>query len=272
MTDASNVENSENRKNSLKSSADAANTDAKSQSASKSEKTWSFENMRSLAFLLLLVFAIRWSIASPYHVPTPSMEPTIKVGDRLLAFKLAYNFKFPFTDWVVASWGTPKRGDIIVFKFPNDPDIDYVKRVVAVGGDDVAVIDNVLYINGQPQPLTDFNSDRSILKDIVDDESSKNLFRENLSGAEHWVLQNKPSAFRSSGSFPASGTSHRVPEGFVFVIGDNRDSSSDSRVWGNVPLDYVRGKALFVIWSIFSPREGGWWKIRFDRFGHSLNS
>lgn len=242
-----------------------------SRTTKDSNNAWSFENLRSLAILFLAVFAIRWSIASPYHVPTASMEPTIKVGDRLLAWKLAYNFKFPFTDWVVASWGTPKRGDIIVFKFPNDPDIDYVKRVVAVGGDQVAVIDNVLYVNGKAQQLTDLNDDRAILSDIEDDKDIKLLFRENLEGLAHWVMHNKPTTYRPVSNYPANGEAHVVPDGFVFVVGDNRDSSSDSRIWGDVPLDYVRGKAMFVIWSVFSPRDGGWWKIRFNRFGYSLN-
>lgn len=237
----------------------------------KNESIFSFEGMRSLAVLLLAVFAIRWSIASPYHVPTASMEPTIKVGDRLLAWKLAYNFKFPFTDWVVADWGSPKRGDIIVFKFPNDPEIDYVKRVVAVGGDEVAMVDNVLYINGTAQQLTDHNADRRILDDIEDDKTIKTLFRENLAGHDHWVIQNQPTSYRPVSNYPTSGIAHRVPEGFVFVIGDNRDSSSDSRIWGDVPLDFVRGKAMFVIWSVFTPKDGSWWKIRFNRFGHSLN-
>ena len=237
-----------------------------------STRTWSFKSFRSLAILFLAVFAIGWSIASPYHVPTASMEPTIKVGDRLLAWKLAYNFKFPFTDWVVASWGTPKRGDIIVFKLPNNTDIDYVKRVVAVGGDEVALVDNVLYINGRAQQLTDLDDNRTILNNIEDDKETKILFRENLEGVDHWVIHNKPTSYRPASNYPGGGIAHLVPDGFVFVIGDNRDSSSDSRVLGDIPLEYVRGKAMFVIWSIFRPRDGGWWKIRTDRLGHALNS
>src|SRR3954465_15422926 len=107
---------------------------------------WSPENFRQLGILVLAIFAFRWSIASPYHVPTASMEPTIKVGDRLLAFKLAYNFKLPFTDFKVAEWGTPKRGDIIVFRYPRDPEIDYVKRVVAIAGDEVETKEDILYV------------------------------------------------------------------------------------------------------------------------------
>src|SRR6478736_5318169 len=79
---------------------------------------WSPENLRQLAVFLVIILAFRWSIAAPYHVPTASMEPTIKVGDRLLAFKLAYDLKVPFTDISLITWGTPKRGDIIVFKYP----------------------------------------------------------------------------------------------------------------------------------------------------------
>ena len=96
---------------------------------------WSPENLRSIAILIFLIFCFRWSVASPYHVPTASMEPTIKVGDRLLALKLSYDLKIPFTDYSVLEWAKPERGDIIVFRYPRDPDIDYVKRVVGIPGD-----------------------------------------------------------------------------------------------------------------------------------------
>lgn len=241
----------------------------------KSEPSFfSVENLRSLGGLILIIFAIRWSIASPYHVPTASMEPTIKVGDRLLAYKLAYNFKFPLTDWVIAEWAKPKRGDIIVFKYPRNTDIDYVKRVVAIAGDEIQIIDDILYINGKAQPRADHNQDRSVLDDIEDSKEIKLLFRENLEGKEHWVMQNIPNQRRFSRSYWPSpgGPPYKVPEDSVFCVGDNRDNSSDSRVWEHVPLSYVRGKALFVIWSVYTPQNTSWPKFRFDRFGKWLDS
>jgi signal peptidase I len=198
------------------------------------------------------------------------MEPTIKVGDRLLAYKLSYNLKIPFTDIDVLSWGTPKRGDIIVFRYPEDPDIDYVKRVVGVAGDKIKFVDDILYINDVPQPRTDHNDDRSILNDIKDNRDIKKLYVEKLDGVEHWVLQNDGVMKNlMSSNWPASG-SYTVPEHSVFVSGDNRDNSTDSRVWGEVPLSYVRGKALFVIWSMYSDNDSYMPKFRFDRFGHTL--
>jgi signal peptidase I len=235
---------------------------------------FSFENLRSLGILLIMVVAIRWSVASPYYVPTSSMEPTIKVGDRLLAWKLAYGFKIPFTDTSLLNWGTPKRGDIIVFKYPRDPDIDYVKRVVAIAGDQIQLMDDILYINGKPQVRTDHNFDRSTIEDIVDDKDYKLLYRENLEGLDHWVMQNKPEYRKQLRAWwpDVDGKPYTVPEGSVFCIGDNRDNSSDSRIWGEVPLTYVRGRALFVVWSIWTPQGEFFPKLRFDRFGKWLDT
>lgn len=233
---------------------------------------FSFENLRSIGILILVIFAIRWSIASPYHVPTASMEPTIKVGDRLLAFKLSYNFKIPYTEFVVAQWATPKRGDIIVFRYPNNPDIDYVKRVVAIGGDEIKFVNNILYINGDPQPRTDHNQDRSVLDDIEDSKQFKDLYVERLDGRSHWVMQNIASYRQSGkGNWPSETSSFKVPEGSVFCVGDNRDNSHDSRIWKEVSLSYVRGKALFVLWSWYFTQDSALPVIRFRRFGHWLD-
>ena len=197
-------------------------------------------------------------------VPTASMEPTIKVGDRLLAFKLAYNLKVPFTDIVLFSWGKPERGDIIVFKYPKDPDIDYVKRVIGLTGDRIKFVNDILYVNGVPQERTDHNFDRKVLDDIVDNKDIKKLYREKLGARDHWVLQNEPEARGFiNPNWPAVGE-YVVPDGAVFVSGDNRDNSTDSRVWGEVPESYIHGKASFVIWSAYD------WSFRLYRFGHVL--
>lgn len=231
---------------------------------------WSPENLKSLFFLIVLVLCFRVSIASPYHVPTASMEPTIKVGDRLLAFKLAYGLKVPFRDKSVIEWDKPHRGDVIVFRYPKEPQIDYVKRVVGVPGDRIYVKNNVIYLNGKAQAMSPHNKDRSILEDIDDNAVIKDLYRENLDGKDHWVIQDKPGPFSAFQSRHPSDGEYVVPENSLFVMGDNRDNSRDSRSWGFVPMDYVRGKALFVIWSMFTRDNESTPTFRFNRSGHWL--
>jgi signal peptidase I len=198
------------------------------------------------------------------------MEPTIKVGDRLLANKLAYNFKIPFTNNVIASWGQPKRGDIIVFRSPRDTSIDYVKRVIAVAGDQVRFENDVVYVNDQPLKRVDYNFDRSILDDIQDRKDIKLLSREFLDDKDYFIMQNATVHKTLDKNWPSDGRNFTVPEGTVFVCGDNRDNSNDSRSWGAVPLSYVRGKATFVIWSMYMPEDANFPRFRFHRFGHVL--
>lgn len=233
---------------------------------------WSPENLKQLFVFIIIILAFRWSVASPYHVPTASMEPTIKVGDRLLAYKLAYDLKVPFLDYTLFTWGDPKRGDIVVFKYPKDTEIDYVKRIVGLPGDKIRVENQILFINGVAQERIDHENDRSVLKDIHDTAEAKILTLEKLGDLDHWVIQDKPeSPFFSGGkSFPSDGTEFVVPADGYFAMGDNRDNSTDSRSWGYVPRDYVRGKALFVMWSMFTQGEDLMPNFRFDRFGHVL--
>lgn len=234
---------------------------------------WSAENLKSLSILLLAIFCFRWSVASPYHVPTASMEPTIKVGDRLLALKLAYDLKLPFTDVSLFSWGQPQRGDIIVFRYPKDPDIDYVKRVIGLPGDKIRVEDNVIYINDEEKERVSHDFDRSILEDISDYPEHKLLFKEDLGEINHWVMQNTRDLQmgRLTSRFPLEGGEYTVPDDSYFVMGDNRDNSTDSRMWGPVPLSYVKGKALFVIFSVNQKTEGILPGLRTDRFGYWLH-
>ena len=233
---------------------------------------FSYENLSSLSILAIIIFAFRWSIVSPYHVPTPSMEPTIKVGDRLFAYKMAYDLKIPFTDINIFSTGEVARGDIIIFRYPKDTSIDYVKRVVGLPGDRIKLLDDVLYINGEPQEIRDHNHDRKILEDITDNPQFKYLQREKFADKEHWVITNVEH-FRplGKGTWPSEDTYYTVPQDSVFVIGDNRDNSADGRKWGSVPRGFIRGKALFVMWSMYT-KENSWQPIfRFSRFGTWLN-
>lgn len=234
---------------------------------------FSYENLRSIAILVIGILALRWSIVSPYHVPTPSMSPTIKVGDRLLASKLSYDVKIPFTNISLYKVADLKRGDIIVFQYPKDLKLDYVKRVIGLPGDRVQLVEDTLYINGEAQERIEHDHERSILESIVPTKEDMHLFREVLSGVEHWTM-NEVDYKRPPGqsNHPSSGGEEVIPEGFVFVMGDNRDQSSDSRVWGKVPISYIRGKALFVLWSMYWPLRETLPTFRFDRFGQKLDA
>lgn len=255
----------EGSKYEMEAKAETMNTKTKTE-IKEEPGFFSYENLRSLFVLVLIILAIRWSIASPYHVPTPSMEPTIKVGDRLLAFKLAYNLKIPFTDFVVAEWGQIKRGDIIVFKYPKDTSLDYVKRVVGLPGDRIRLVDDVLYINDVAQARINHNDDRSILRDITEQTEYKELFQETLDGVKHWTMNSTQEMRGPGASNWHSSEDYLVPIGSVFTIGDNRDNSADGRVWGEIPLEYVKGKALFVIWSMYTEKGELLPKIRWNRF------
>lgn len=183
-----------------------------------------------------------------YHVPAASMEPTIKVGDRVVA-RLALD---P---------ANAARGDVIVFRYPKDPEIVYVKRVVGLPGDRVKLAHGQLVINDVPQPLTERKEARSILENIGDDAAIKILFEEHFGDRAHYVLHNEPTARGfSRHDWPQTGTDFTVPPQSLFVLGDNRDNSTDSRVWGEVPFDNVVGRVEGVL---YSRHEGS---FRMDRF------
>jgi signal peptidase I len=228
-----------------------------------------FNDLRGLIALIVLVLFVRMSVLSPYHVPTPSMEPTIKVGDRLMALSAAYDLRLPFTDVILFKFAEPQRGDIILFRNPSDPEGDaYVKRVVAIAGDEISIRSNILHVNGQPQELLPALSQEHELADIQDSDS-KQLFEENLFGHKHLVLWDKASSEPNSGwnaDFPDNQKNFTVKPNSVFVLGDNRSKSKDSRDWGELPMSYVRGKALFITWSVYDRGGEHWPELRFARF------
>ncbi|MFH1018369.1 MAG: signal peptidase I [Pseudomonadota bacterium] len=228
----------------------------------RKDKTKGFwDTVKAILIAVVIAFAFRYSVAQPYKIPTGSMIPTLKIGDFIFVSKLAYGLKLPlpFTNYNLITWGQPKRGDVVVFVYPPDPSLDFIKRVVGTPGDTVEVKDDILFINGQEMPRKPV-SDRSIIEDLTPATLSQaaRLYKETLSTKEHWVMELFP--------FPENFGPVTVPKGQVFVMGDNRDNSKDSRVWGFLPIENLRGRALFTWLSIDSER----WRIRWKRFGTKI--
>lgn len=177
--------------------------------------------IKSLAIALLMALVLKHFVIEAYRIPTGSMEDTILVGDFLLANKFIYGVSVPFTNIRIPGFEDPEQGDIVIFKFPLDPSLNYVKRCIAGPGQVVEIRDKQVYVDGKLYQDDEFTkySDREIA-----DPSSPQALRDNF------------------GPF-------RVPSGQYFMMGDNRDNSYDSRFWGCVPEENVLGRALFIHWS-----------------------
>jgi len=200
------------------------------------------EWLKTLLIVLVVVGGFRSAIADWNDVPTGSMKPTILEGDRIFINKLAYDLKVPFTEWRLARWGQPQRGDIVVLFSPGDGK-RLVKRVVGLPGDRLAMRNNRLYINGEPvnyEPLGGVN-----IEDFQrGDRPHRLLATEKLGTHAHPVMITPElPAMRFFGPV-------QVPTGQYFVMGDNRDESGDSRVFGFVPADSIVGRATAVAASV----------------------
>jgi len=249
-------------------------TSSSGRSSSRSNKRWLLENVTSLGLALLLVFMIRSSVVEAFKIPSGSMIPTLLIGDHIFVNKFAYGFKLPFSDLVgdpfyVINRAPPARGDIIVFIYPKDESYYYIKRVVGVAGDTVEIKNKVLMINGKDVERSVLPGDRSdtIFAKLDDPKYSRTnleLYEERLDKADHVVMQDKNN-FLGESFGPVT-----VPDNSLFVMGDNRDFSNDSRFWGFVPMKNVKGKAMVIWLSLWVNFQDSQVTFRPERIGTGL--
>ncbi|HOJ42916.1 MAG TPA: signal peptidase I [Syntrophorhabdaceae bacterium] len=200
------------------------------------KKSKAREYVESLIIAALIAFFVRSFFIQAFKIPSSSMEPTLLVGDHLLVNRLSYVMKIPFTDIIFLNLGEPERGDVIVFRYPLDESKDFIKRVIAKGGDIVEIKDKKVYINGkQIEDKWAYFADDNILPGYVSPKDNMGPIV--------------------------------VPKGAYFVMGDNRDRSLDSRFWGFVEKRHLVGRALILYFSWNNKPKGIFDYVRWERFG-----
>lgn len=215
------------------------------------------EYARSFFPVVLVVLLLRSFLFEPFRIPSGSMMPTLLVGDFILVNKFTYGVRLPVLNTKIIEKGSPERGDIVVFRFPKDPTVDYIKRVVGLPGDRIGYYNKQVFVNGAAVKQTALGEYMGGTQGAGMEGES--LFSEELGKVTHDILvrQGDPSA--REGEFV-------VPAGQYFVMGDNRDNSNDSRFWGAVPEGNLVGRAFFIWMSWDSGKPG----ISFNRIGTVL--
>ncbi len=252
----------------------AEHTETRPGEPARTKKSAFIENITSLGLALLLVFMIRSSVIEAFKIPSGSMIPTLFIGDHIFVNKFAYGLKIPFSDLFgdpiyVVKRDPPKRGDIIVFIYPKDESYYYIKRVVGTPGDTIELRDKVLYVNNQPVPRAPLPGAKSdeILEKLDDPKYTRNnldLYSETMNSKDHVIMLDKNN-FLGETFGPIT-----VPPDNLFVMGDNRDFSNDSRFWGFVPMNKVKGRAEVIWLSLWIDFKDGQLNFRPARIGTVL--
>jgi signal peptidase I len=206
------------------------------------------EYIESILIAVIIALFVRSVFIQAYKIPSGSMEPTLLIGDHLLVNRLSYVVKVPYFDNVIYTLGKPKRGDIIVFRYPENVDVDFIKRVIATEGDIVEVKNKVIYING--------------IK-MIDSWGHYN--------DKQLPIPRDPTINKVFGSHAKDNFGpYTVPKNAVFVMGDNRDNSADSRFWGPVMKEHLVGKALILYFSLNTNTTDPFEYIRWSRIGQLI--
>ena len=209
---------------------------------------------RSLLPIFIIVLVIRSFLFQPFRVPSGSLEPTVEPGDFVLVSQFDYGLRLPVIHYKILDLGKPKRGDIAVFHYPVDPNVDFIKRIIGLPGDHIQYQDKQLTINGH-------KVSQKFIKQTVDMQGGQTIpaviKQEDLPGKQHQIMLYKHTQSKASFDFT-------VPQGYYFVMGDNRDGSADSRYWGFVPDYDLVGRAWYV-WFHWGANGIIW-----SRFGQSL--
>jgi signal peptidase I len=227
------------------------------------QQPWWLDWTAGLFPVILVVFLFRSFLLEPFKIPSGSMVPTLLVGDLILVNKFHYGIRLPVLNKKIIAINDVKRGDVMVFRYPEDPTTDFIKRVVGIPGDEISYVNQKLYVNGQLQPT-------QFVDNFYDDSGQppsprvyRPRFTEKLGDKPHQILvqPEAPRSFhpdRADGPFPfqencrytVEAVTCKVPAGHYFMMGDNRDNSRDSRYWGFVPDENIVGKA-FLVWMNF---------------------
>jgi len=261
-----------NLANQTPKSAPRKNKLSKAQTPAKAQKSSFKDELKSFFWIILIVLCIRAFIVEPYKIPTASMVPSLLVGDHIFVTKFAYSVGIPFTKIKLFDTGKVKRGDVAVFLYPEDDSINFVKRVIALPGDTVEIKNRTIFVNDQAVNM------EKIPPELVMDQ----VVSQNKNPYQQLYLESYP---KGKSGFEATNTNFdphyillddmnrnpltqffektKVPEGHYFVMGDNRDRSSDSRSWGFVPHNHLKGRASIIWWSIHAEQS---WSNLADKF------
>ncbi|MEY3969451.1 MAG: signal peptidase [Pseudomonadota bacterium] len=216
--------------------------------------------------VIFVVFLVRSFLFEPFNIPSGSMIPTLRIGDLILVKKYSYGIRVPVLNTLAISTGLPQRGDVAVFRYPKDESVDYIKRIVAIPGDRIEIEGKQISVNGK---LVE-RKDLGIFADASSNRPAR-LYEESMEGRRYQTLNDEgaPAFFfmeafshREACDRTVGGIRCTVPAGHYFAMGDNRDNSADSRIWGFVPERNLVGQA-FMIWFNFGEVVSG----RFDRLG-----